>query len=81
MSIEWEIKAVDHFLEQEYQIFGTSFWESIIKRDTYMGAPWAPAYASLYLGLWEEEEVVYKSLMYLGHRLPFPRYIDDVLME
>lgn len=42
-----------------------------------MGAPWAPSYVCLHLGLWEEE-VVYKSSMYLSHCLLW--YIDDVLL-
>lgn len=45
-----------------------------------MGAPWAPAYVCLNLGLWEEEEVVYKSSMYLDHCHLWLRYIDDILM-
>lgn len=44
-----------------------------------MGAPWAPSYACLHLGLWEEE-VVFKSSMYLSHCRLWLRYIDDVLM-
>lgn len=44
------------FLSKNYQqINGTS-----------MGAPWAPAYACLHLGLWEED-MVYTSPMYLSH--------------
>lgn len=44
-----------------------------------MGAPWAPAYACLHLGWWEEN-VMYTSPMYLGHARLWLRYIDDVLM-
>lgn len=44
------------FLSNNYQqINGTS-----------MGAPWAPEYACLHMGLWERD-LVYTSLMYLGH--------------
>lgn len=48
-------------------------------RGTSMGAPWAPSYACLHLGLWKLE-CVYPSLMYLGHCLLWLRYIDDVIM-
>lgn len=44
-----------------------------------MRAAWAPAYACLYLGLWEVEEV-YASRMYRQHMHTWWRYIDDVLM-
>lgn len=46
---------------------------------TSMGAPWAPAYACLHLGWWEEE-VVYTLSMYLNHACVWLRYIKDVLM-
>lgn len=49
------------------------------QRGTCMGAPWTPSYACLHLGLWEEE-VVFKSSMYLGHCRLWLRYIDDVLI-
>lgn len=48
-------------------------------RGTSMGAPWAPAYACLHLGLWELE-CVYPSSMYLSHCSLWLRYIDDVIM-
>lgn len=46
---------------------------------TSMGAPWAPSYACLHLGCWEEE-VVYASTMYLGHARTWLRYINNVLV-
>lgn len=48
-------------------------------RDTRMGAPWAPSYACLHLGLWERD-LVYSSSMYLGHCLLWLRYIDNMYM-
>lgn len=44
-----------------------------------MGTPWAPSYACLHLGLWEDE-VVYRSQLYLSHSNMWLRYIDDILM-
>lgn len=44
-----------------------------------MGAAWAPAYACLHLGLWEEEDV-YPSSMYRTHVLTWLRYINYVFM-
>lgn len=44
-----------------------------------MGAPWAPAYTCLHLGLWEQS-VVYHSSMYLGHAFLWLRYIDDIFI-
>lgn len=44
-----------------------------------MGAPWAPAYARLYLGWWEED-TIFASPKYLSQACAWLRYIDDVLM-
>lgn len=44
-----------------------------------MGAPWAPAYACLHLGLWEED-LVFTLPMYMSHVHTWLRYIDDVMM-
>lgn len=44
-----------------------------------MGAAWAPAYACLHLGCWEEEDVFCLPL-YLSHVHTWLRYIDDVLV-
>lgn len=49
------------------------------RRGTSMGAPWAPSFACLHLGLWEEE-VIYSSPLYLGHSKLWLRYIDDIFM-
>lgn len=48
-------------------------------RGTSIGAPWAPAYACLHLGRWEQSEV-YVSSLYLRHVQLWIRYIDDVLL-
>lgn len=42
-----------------------------------MGAPWAPAYACLHLGLWEKKLSLAR---FLAHAISWARYIDDVLM-
>lgn len=44
-----------------------------------MGAAWAPAYACLHLGLWEEVDV-YTTPLYRSHVKTWLRYIDDVLV-
>lgn len=44
-----------------------------------MGTPWAPAYACVHLGWWEEE-TVYALTLYCGHAHIWLQYIDDVLM-
>lgn len=59
-----------------FQFLGT-FYRQI--QVTSMGAPWAPVYACLHLGNWEEE-VVFCSEMYLAHVGLWMRYIDDVLV-
>lgn len=59
-----------------FQVLGSYFQQ---KRGTSMRAPWAPSYACLHLGLWEEE-VVYVSSLYLSHSKLWLRYIDDIFM-
>lgn len=49
-----------------FQFMGSNYRQ---KRGTSMGARWAPAYACLHLGLWEEKNV-----------FRFSMYIDEVLM-
>lgn len=44
-----------------------------------MVALWAPVYACLHLGWWEESSV-YCSLMYLCHVCFWLKYIDNVLV-
>lgn len=46
---------------------------------TAMGAPWAPSYACLHLGLWKLE-TVYRSPLYLSVVLTWLRYIDNILV-
>lgn len=59
-----------------FQFFSRFYHQT---KSTSMGAPWAPAYACLHLGLWEED-LVFTSPMNLGHVHTWLRYIDDVLM-
>lgn len=59
-----------------FQFLGVNYQQI---RGTSMGAPWAPSYACLHLGLWEDE-VVYASSMYLSHCRLWLRYMDDVIM-
>lgn len=40
---------------------------------------WAPAYACMHLGWWEEE-VFFRSLMYISHIALWLRFIDDALV-
>lgn len=59
-----------------FQFLGINYQQI---RGTVMGAPWAPSYACLHLGLWEKD-LVYSSSMYLSHCCLWLRYIDDVFM-
>lgn len=69
-------ELLEFMLSNNLQFLGVKYHQ---QRGTCMGAPWAPTYMCLHLGLWVEE-VVYKSSMYLGHCLLWLRYIDDVLL-
>lgn len=74
---EFIIDLLELALKHNFFQFSGSNYQQL--RGTSMGAPWAPAYACLHLGWWEEEKV-YASSMYLGHACCWLRYIDDVLM-
>lgn len=91
---EWGLSGVKLFLEKSFPLFGSQnefileILEFMLKNNFFKflgtfyqqlrGAPWAPSYAGLHLGLWEEE--VYKSSLYLSHCKLWLRYIDDVFM-
>lgn len=72
---EFILELLEFALQNNFFQFLSTFYHQI--RGTSMGAAWAPAYACLHLGIWEEEDV-YTSLMYRRHVLT--RHIDDVLM-
>lgn len=74
---EFLLELLDFALLNNYFQFLTTYYQQI--RGTSMGAAWAPAYACLHLGLWEEEDV-YPLPMYHSHAHTWLRYIDDVLM-
>lgn len=59
-----------------FQFSGTNYQQV---SSTSMGAPWAPAYAGLHLGWWEEWEVFSLSI-YLCHVNLWIRYIDNILV-
>lgn len=70
-------ELLEFMLNNNFFQFLGHYYQQI--RGTSMGAPWAPSYACLHLGFWEEM-MVYQSSLYLSHSLLWLRYIDDVLM-
>lgn len=74
---EFIVELLQFMLNNNVFQFLGKYYQQV--RGTSMGAPWAPSYACLHLGLWEEE-VIYKMTMYLSHCCLWLRYIHDVLM-
>lgn len=68
-------ELLDFTLHNNFVQFLSTFYHQI--RGTSMGAAWAPAYACLHLGLWED---VYTSPMYHRYVLTWWRYIDVILI-
>lgn len=71
------VELLEFALNNNFFQFASKFYQQI--KGTSMGAAWAPAYACLHLGRWEEEEV-FNCPMYLSHVHTWLRYIDDVLV-
>lgn len=74
---EFILELLELALTNNYFQFLNGYYQQM--RGTAMGAPWAPSYACLHLGLWERD-VVYKMPMYLSRVLTWLRYIDDIIM-
>lgn len=76
------LRAVFFFLEHHFPnicwnlFYNIFFWGSYYHqtRGTLIRVPWAPSYACLHLGAWEEE-VVYVSSLYCSHALFWLRYM------
>lgn len=49
------------------------------KRGTAMGASFAPNYACLFLGLWEEKLILVPSNLHGDRIIWYGRYIDDLI--
>lgn len=71
------LELLEHAFVNNYFQFMDGHYQQT--RGTATGAPWAPSYACLHLGLWELE-TVYQMPMYLSVGIYCLRYIDDILM-
>ncbi|XP_069605329.1 uncharacterized protein [Ranitomeya imitator] len=65
-------------LTHNFFVFKGSFFLQL--QGTAMGAPFAPAYANLFLGLWERDLPLLDRPESMCRVLLWTRYIDDVLM-
>ncbi|OCT88862.1 hypothetical protein XELAEV_18017492mg [Xenopus laevis] len=68
------LDAVRFLLEHNYFTFDANFY--LQKRGTAMGAKFAPSYANLYMGWWEETHI---SIEQKKHLKLYLRYIDNLL--
>ena len=64
-------------LNNNFFLFQDKLYRQVM--GTAMGAAYAPNYAGLYLGLWEERYVLSSNNPYRHHIQYYGRYIDDLL--
>ncbi|OCT87659.1 hypothetical protein XELAEV_18021356mg [Xenopus laevis] len=71
------LEAIWYLLTHNFFLFGKQHY--LQRRGTAMGACFAPTYANLYMGWWEENHVFGGSDPNLERVILFRRYIDDLL--
>uniref|UniRef100_A0A8C5N1Z7 Reverse transcriptase domain-containing protein n=1 Tax=Leptobrachium leishanense TaxID=445787 RepID=A0A8C5N1Z7_9ANUR len=65
-------------LKHNYFVFDRKFYHQI--QGTAMGTTCAPAYANLYLGIWEKQHIFSDCNPYRSKILFWKRYIDDIIL-
>lgn len=77
LPVELLLKMTRFILKSNYFIFNSKYYLQI--QGTSMGSPFAPNYANLFLGLWEERHI-FNNNPFLHNILTFKRFIDDILL-
>lgn len=75
---EFILQLVEWTLTNNVFCFDQAMFKQI--KGTAMGACFAPSYACLFLGLWEENHIHTGSNPFLGNIISYCRYIDDILL-
>ncbi|OCT99555.1 hypothetical protein XELAEV_18005337mg [Xenopus laevis] len=74
---DFVLEAIWFLLNHNYFSFNGTFY--LQKRGTAMGARFAPTYANLYLGWWEETHILGADAPCLEYVVMYRRFIDDLL--
>ncbi|XP_063077568.1 uncharacterized protein LOC134467623 [Engraulis encrasicolus] len=64
-------------LKSNYFLFNNKYFLQV--QGTSMGSPFAPNYANLFMGLWEEKHI-FNNNPFKDNLLIFKRFIDDILL-
>ncbi|XP_031751078.1 uncharacterized protein LOC116408410 [Xenopus tropicalis] len=72
------LNAIDFLLTHNFFKFDGTFY--LQKCGTSMGAKFAPTYANLYMGWWEESHIYGDTSGYAHKIVLYKRYVDDLLL-
>uniref|UniRef100_A0A803K2L1 Reverse transcriptase domain-containing protein n=1 Tax=Xenopus tropicalis TaxID=8364 RepID=A0A803K2L1_XENTR len=71
------LDSINYLLTHNFFLFDGVFY--LQKCGTSMGARFAPTYANLYMGWWEESHIYGGSSLYSSNIVFYKRYVDDLL--
>uniref|UniRef100_A0A803K2I9 Reverse transcriptase domain-containing protein n=1 Tax=Xenopus tropicalis TaxID=8364 RepID=A0A803K2I9_XENTR len=72
------LDSISYLLSHNFFLFDQVFY--LQRCGTSMGAKFAPAYANLYMGWWEETHIYGGDSLYLHNIVFYKRYVDDLLL-
>uniref|UniRef100_A0A803JHQ6 Reverse transcriptase domain-containing protein n=1 Tax=Xenopus tropicalis TaxID=8364 RepID=A0A803JHQ6_XENTR len=70
------LDSISFILTHNYFVFDDRFY--LQKQGTAMGSKFAPAYANLYMAVWEDD-FIWGSPIFRDHIILYTRFIDDLL--
>ncbi|KAM4029694.1 uncharacterized protein ACNLHF_022451 [Anomaloglossus baeobatrachus] len=76
--VDLVLRVLEFSLTHNFFVFKGSFYLQL--QGTAMGAAFAPAYANLFLGLWERDLPLSDLESSMGRVLLWTRYIDDIFL-
>uniref|UniRef100_A0A803JQE7 Reverse transcriptase domain-containing protein n=1 Tax=Xenopus tropicalis TaxID=8364 RepID=A0A803JQE7_XENTR len=71
------LDAISYLLTHNFFKFDGNFY--LQRCGTSMGAKFAPSYANLYMGWWEESHIFGGDSPFLSHVVVYKRYVDDLI--
>lgn len=77
LPVELLMELTEFILKSNYFMFNNKFY--LQTQGTSMGSPFAPNYANLYMGLWEERNI-FNNNPFFDNILLYKRFIDDILV-
>ncbi|OCT72560.1 hypothetical protein XELAEV_18035541mg [Xenopus laevis] len=75
--IDFILRTLEYLLTHNFFKFDSAFY--LQKCGTLMGAKFAPTYANLYMGWWEETRIFGGTMHVLNNIKLYKKYVDDLL--